>query len=149
MIDEHSGTDPLADLEPVSDAAEVAALIATTRRVHLSPEIRRYAVNIAAATRTSPELRLGASPRATLHLVRAGRALAALDGRDYVVPDDLRAIAVQVLSHRLVPAATGRGQHTSTAELVSAALDRVAVPRGHHSAAENGATAVPPRGLRG
>jgi MoxR-like ATPase len=149
MIDEHSGTDPLADLEAVSDAAEVAALIATTRRVHLSPEIRRYAVDIAAATRTSPELRLGASPRATLHLVRAGRATAALDGRDYVVPDDLRSIAVEVLSHRLVPASESRGRAGRTGELVSAALDRVPVPRGNHSAVGNGAGAVPLRGLRG
>jgi MoxR-like ATPase len=149
MIDEHSGSDPLAELEPVSDAAEVAELIATTRLVHLSPEIRKYAVDVAAATRASPELRLGASPRATLHLVRAGRAVAALDGRDYVVPDDLRAVAVEVLSHRLVRAMDGGGHAASTADLVSATLDRVPVPRRAQGRPKGGTGPVPVRGLRG
>jgi MoxR-like ATPase len=81
--------------------------------------------------------------------VRAGRVVAALDGRDYVVPDDLRAIATEVLSHRLVPAADSRGRFPSTAELVSATLQRVAVPRGSHGARESGAGALPLRGLRG
>ena len=72
------------------------------RRVHLAPEIRRYAVDLVSATRRLPELRLGASPRATLHLVRAARAQAALSGRDFVVPDDVQAVAIPVLAHRLV-----------------------------------------------
>jgi MoxR-like ATPase len=75
------------------------------RSVHLSESVRRYAVSLVAATRTHPGLRLGASPRATLHLARACRAYAALDGRDYVIPDDIQALAMPVLAHRLFPAA--------------------------------------------
>ena len=73
--------------------------------MHLSEPVRRYAVNLVAATRIHPALRLGASPRATLHLARACRAYAALDGRDYVIPDDVQALAMPVLAHRLFPAA--------------------------------------------
>ena len=65
--------------------------------------MQRYAVAITTATRTSPELMLGASPRATLHLVRAAKATAAMAGRDYVIPDDVQDLAVQVLSHRMLP----------------------------------------------
>jgi MoxR-like ATPase len=73
--------------------------------VHLSEPVRQYAVSLVAATRTHPDLRLGASPRATLHLVRACRAYAALHGRDYVIPDDVQTLAQPVLAHRLFPAA--------------------------------------------
>ena len=71
----------------------------------VSDLLKQYVINLANATRTTPELRLGASPRATLHLLRASRAWAALDGRDYVIPDDVQALAVPVLAHRLLPTA--------------------------------------------
>ena len=71
--------------------------------MHVSEEVRRYAVALTASTRHSPDLLLGASPRATLHLVRAAKAGAAMDGRDFVVPDDVQAMAVPVLAHRLLP----------------------------------------------
>ncbi len=105
MLDIHSASSPLDRLVPVTDAAEVRALIHAVRGVHLSEPVRQYAVNLVAATRTHPGLRLGASPRATLHLVRACRAYAALDGRDYVIPDDVQTLAAPVLAHRLFPAA--------------------------------------------
>ena len=105
MLDIHSASSPLDRLVPVADAAEVRALAHAVRGVHLSEPVRRYAVNLVAATRTHPGLRLGASPRATLHLVRACRAYAALDGRDYVIPDDVQTLAAPVLGHRLFPAA--------------------------------------------
>jgi MoxR-like ATPase len=107
MLDSHvdSASSPLDRLVPVADAAEVRALIHAVRGVHLSEPVRQYAVDLVAATRSHPGLRLGASPRATLHLVRACRAYAALDGRDYVIPDDIRTLAVPVLAHRLFPAA--------------------------------------------
>jgi len=105
MLDIHSASSPLDHLVPVADAAEVRALTHAVRAVHLSEPVRRYAVNLVAATRTHPGLRLGASPRATLHLVRACRAYAALDGRDYVIPDDVQTLAAPVLAHRLFPAA--------------------------------------------
>lgn len=107
MLDVHidSVSSPLDRLVPVADATEVRALTHAVRGVHLSEPVRQYAVNLVAATRTHPALRLGASPRATLHLVRACRAYAALDGRDYVIPDDVQALAAPVLAHRLFPAA--------------------------------------------
>jgi MoxR-like ATPase len=105
MLDIHSASSPLDRLVPVTNATELRALTRAVRSVHLSEPVRRYAVNLVAATRTHPGLRLGASPRATLHLARACRAYAALDGRDYVIPDDVQALAVPVLAHRLFPAA--------------------------------------------
>ena len=88
-----------------SDAAIVRQLIETVRDVHVADAVKQYAVNLCTATRESPDLRLGASPRATLQLLRTGRAVAALEGRDYVVPDDLQALAVPVLAHRIIPTA--------------------------------------------
>jgi MoxR-like ATPase len=105
MLEAHSASSPLDRLAPVSDAAGVRALGRAVRGVYVSQAVREYAVSLVAATRTHPDLRLGASPRATLHLVRACRAYAALDGRDYVIPDDVQALAVPVLAHRLFPAA--------------------------------------------
>jgi MoxR-like ATPase len=113
MIASHTTTSPLANLEAVSDAAEIRKLIAVVNTVHVSVAVQRFAVSIAEATRRSADLRLGASPRATLHLVRAAKASAALDGRDFVIPDDILSLAPHVLTHRLLPtveaAASGRG----------------------------------------
>jgi MoxR-like ATPase len=94
MIDEHAAADPFDALHPVTDARHVHAAIETVRHVHIGPEVRQYCVEIVAATRRLPELRLGASPRATLQLVRTARAQAALSGRSFVVPDDVQAVAV-------------------------------------------------------
>jgi MoxR-like ATPase len=105
MLDIHSASSPLDRLVPVANATELRALTHAARSVHLSEPVRRYAVNLVTATRTHPGLRLGASPRATLHLARSCRAYAALDGRDYVIPDDIQALAMPVLAHRLFPAA--------------------------------------------
>ena len=105
MLEAHSVASPLDQLAPVIDAAGVRTLSDAVRSVYLSQVVREYAVSLVAATRAHPELRLGASPRATLHLVRACRAYAALGGRDYVIPDDVQALAAPVLAHRLLPAA--------------------------------------------
>ncbi len=102
MLDTHTGGNPLDDLEPVADASEIRKLIDIVGQVYVAEAVQRYAVAISTATRSSSELMLGASPRATLHLVRAAKASAAIAGRDYVLPDDVQALAVQVLSHRLL-----------------------------------------------
>ncbi|WP_228394923.1 AAA family ATPase [Modestobacter roseus] len=102
MLDERSSTDPLGDLTPVIDAAGVRALVAAVGRLHVAEPLRRYVVALVEATRRSPDLRLGASPRAGLQLLRAARATAALAGRDHVLPDDVQAMAVPVLAHRLL-----------------------------------------------
>ncbi len=103
MLGSHTRSSPLASLEPVADAAEVRRLIAIVNGIYVAEPIQRYAVAITTATRRSPELVLGASPRATLHLVRAAKAAAAMAGRDYVIPDDVPGLAAQVLAHRLLP----------------------------------------------
>ena len=95
MLSARATTSPLEDLEPVTDAAEIRKLIAVVAGVHVSEPVQRYAVALATATRRSRELRLGASPRATLHLVRAAKAWAAMSGRDYVLPDDVHELALR------------------------------------------------------
>jgi MoxR-like ATPase len=102
MLDERATTDPLTELTPVMDAASVRRLVAAVGRLHVAEPLRRYVVSLVEATRRSPDLRLGASPRAGLQLLRAARATAALAGRDHVLPDDVQAMAVPVLAHRLL-----------------------------------------------
>ena len=92
-------------LKPVARASDVQELAIAVRGVLVSDQVKDYIISLVNATRTSPELRLGASPRATLQLLRASRAWAALDGRDYVIPDDVQALAGPVLAHRLLPTA--------------------------------------------
>jgi MoxR-like ATPase len=128
MIDSHGGTNPLDDLEPVADAREVGKLVEVVRTIYVSPEVRRYVIELVGATRTSPELRLGASPRATLHLIRAARATAALDDRDYVLPDDVQELAVPVLAHRLLPTAEAQIGRRTTEQVVADIVRRVPLP---------------------
>lgn len=130
MVDEHAGNNPLDQLKPVSDGATVQRLIETVRGLHVSPEVKQYAVEITSATRQLPEVRLGASPRATLQLVRAARAQAALSGREFVIPDDLHAVAVPVLAHRLVLTTEAHAARRSATDVVRTVLARVPVPHG-------------------
>ena len=93
MLDSHTMTSPLDDLESVTDAGEISKLIGIVGQVHVSQAVQRYTVALASATRRTTELALGASPRASLHLVRAAKASAAIQGRDYVLPDDVLGLA--------------------------------------------------------
>ena len=129
MLETHGSYSPLDDLEPVSDAREITKLIEVVRTVHVAADVKRYAINIVTATRDSGELRLGGSPRATLHLVRAARAAAALDERDFVLPDDIATLAVPVLAHRLLPTAETQISRRSTDQVITEVLSRVPVPR--------------------
>jgi MoxR-like ATPase len=128
MLDARAATSPLDELDPVADARDVVKLIDAVRTVHVAAEVRRYAVDLVSATRVSPELRLGASPRATLHLVRAARASAALAGRDYVLPDDVQSLTVPVLAHRLLPTAEAQISRRTTEDIVRDLLERVPLP---------------------
>jgi MoxR-like ATPase len=128
MLDTHGGPAALDDLEPVADAAQVRKLIDTVRGIHVSDEVKRYVVDLATATRNAPELRLGASPRASLQLLRASRALAALEGRDYVLPDDVQSLAPAVLAHRLLPTAEAQVARRSTASVVEDLVARLPLP---------------------
>ncbi|UTT67223.1 MoxR family ATPase [Janibacter sp. CX7] len=128
MLDHHSARSPLEDLHPVADAAGIARLIAAVRTVHASAAVRQYVVDIATATRTSSLVRLGASPRATLHLLRAGRAHAALAGRDHVLPDDIQQIAPVVLAHRLLLSSEAQLARREATDIVSELVQRTRVP---------------------
>jgi MoxR-like ATPase len=128
MLDTHGQISPLDELRPVTDAHEVARMIEAVRQVHVSDEVRRYAVDLVNASRTSPELRLGASPRATLQLVRAARAAAAMEGRDFVLPDDIQHLAVSVLAHRLLPTAETQISRRTTEQVVAGLVTAVPVP---------------------
>jgi MoxR-like ATPase len=128
MIGSHTRTNPLDDLEPVTDAATIAKLVEIVTRVHVSQAVQRYAVALTTATRRSPELLLGASPRATLHLVRAAKAAAAMDRRDFVVPDDLRALATPVLTHRLLPTVEAAMGGRTAGTALQSVIDAVPVP---------------------
>ncbi|CAA9358126.1 MAG: FIG022979: MoxR-like ATPases [uncultured Nocardioidaceae bacterium] len=128
MLESHAASNPLDDLEPVTDAGTLRKLIETVAQVHLSPAVQRYAVAITTATRRSTDVLLGASPRATLHLVRAAKAHAALEYRDYVVPDDLHGLAVPVLAHRLIPSTDATMSGRSATTILQGVLDSVPMP---------------------
>jgi MoxR-like ATPase len=130
MLDERATADPLASLAPVADAAMVRALVAAVGRVHVADAVRRYIVALVDATRRSPDLRVGASPRAGLQLMRAARAAAALAGRDHVLPDDVQSLAVPVLAHRLLLTADATLARRSAERVVTDLLATVPVPRG-------------------
>jgi MoxR-like ATPase len=128
MVDEHSAADPLDNLRPVTDARRVQSVIEAVRRVRVGPEVRQYCVDLVGTTRRLPDLRLGASPRATLQLVRAARAQAALAGRGFVVPDDVQAVAVPVLAHRLLLTPDALAARRSAVDLVRSLVGRQNVP---------------------
>jgi MoxR-like ATPase len=102
MLDTHGTADPIEDLEAVADADDIQAMTSVVLDIHVAPSVKGYIVDVAAATRDHPSLALGMSPRAALALQRASRARAATDGRDFVLPDDVKAVARPVLNHRLV-----------------------------------------------
>jgi MoxR-like ATPase len=128
MLDSHGSTDPLAALRPVTDAATIRGLTDAVRRVYVSPAVKHYIVQLVNSTRNSRDLRLGASPRATLQLLRAGRAFAALTGRDYVSPDDIAAIAVAVLAHRVLPSTDAQLARRTVTDIIGHCVQSVHIP---------------------
>jgi MoxR-like ATPase len=129
MLDNHGSRSPLDQLSPVARASDVQELVTAVRGVLVSDQVKDYIISLANATRTSPELRLGASPRATLHLLRASRAWAALDGRDYVIPDDVQRLARPVLAHRLLPTAEAIVERHLPEQVVDRIVAQLPLPR--------------------
>jgi MoxR-like ATPase len=134
MLSEHAALDPLESLRPVSDATEVRSLINAVRSVYVSESIKGYAVDLAEATRRAAEVRLGASPRATLQLLRASKAWAALTGREYVIPDDLQYLLSPVLGHRLLLTAEAHVAGRATSDILGRIAHSTPIP----AAAEHG-----------
>ncbi len=128
MIASRDTASPLDELKPVVSSAELRAMIDVARAVFASPSVEQYAVAIAQSTRVDRDLRLGASPRATLQLVRAAKARAALDGREFVLPDDIDALAGPVLGHRVIPARRSGGGSSSVSDIIARIVAETPVP---------------------
>jgi MoxR-like ATPase len=128
MLSDQTTSDPLDELRAVSDADTIRRLIETVRQVHVVDAVKNYVVSLAEATRRHPELRLGASPRASLHLLRTAKAAAAIAGRDYVLPDDVQSLAVPVLAHRLIPAPSATVAGRSPEDLVAEIVAKTPIP---------------------
>jgi MoxR-like ATPase len=128
ILDRHGSHSVLEELQPVSDASEVNVLVKMARDVHVAPSLKRYIVELTETTRDHPEVHLGASPRASLYLLKSSRALAASRGRDYVIPDEIKDLTVPVLGHRILLSPEAQMRGTSTDEVLTGLLGRVPVP---------------------
>jgi MoxR-like ATPase len=129
MLASHSASNPLDDLDPVTDAAEIRKLVGVVNQVYVADAVRRYTVALTSATRANNELVLGASPRASLHLLRAAKAHAALHGREFVLPDDVRRLTGPVLAHRLLPSASAAMHGRSVNDILETVVSAVPVPQ--------------------
>jgi MoxR-like ATPase len=128
MLAENDTADPLDELGAVSDAAEIARLIHAARTVYVADAVKGYAVDLANATRAMAEIRLGASPRAVLQLVRAAKARAAVLGRDYVAPDDIQALIRPVFSHRILLTPDAQIAQRTADQLIADIVARTPIP---------------------
>jgi MoxR-like ATPase len=127
LMGDAQGVDP-DQLAPVLDVATLAAVIADVRRLYVDPEVASYAVRIASATRSHPALRYGVSPRGSVALIRAARAHAACDGRAFVTPDDVKAVAPAVLEHRLIRTPEAELNRTAVSAVLREVLDATPLP---------------------
>jgi MoxR-like ATPase len=128
MLDEQTSAPPLESLQAVADAADVLQLVEAARGVYVEESLGRYVVAVLRQTRGDPRVYLGASPRAGIALLRVAKARALAEGRDYVMPDDVKAVAAPVLAHRLILAPEARTAGLGAEELVADALARTPVP---------------------
>ncbi|WP_349258486.1 MoxR family ATPase [Stackebrandtia sp.] len=127
MLDVHGTVNPLTKLRPVVDDNTIRRMIDLVRSVHVSDPIKQYAVALVQATRQSPDLRLGASPRAALQLLRTARVVAAFEGRDFVLPDDLQSLAVPVLAHRVLSTSDAQLARRTTDAIIADIVHRLPV----------------------
>ena len=124
----HGQHSTLNDISPITDAAGAARMIAVAREAFVADALRRYIVDLVDSTRRHPDVYLGGSPRASLMLLRATRALAASDGRDYAIPDDVKTLAIPVLAHRLIVSADAAMSGRDARAVLGQVLDEVPVP---------------------
>jgi MoxR-like ATPase len=121
---------PFEDLSQVVSAEDLVAAQETIKDIYAAPALKRYIVEIAHQTREHPEVYLGASPRGSLALFRTAQAMAALDGREYILPDDIKALAVPTLAHRVILGPGARLRDLTTSQIVEEVLHNVPVPGG-------------------
>ena len=128
MLVRFNGANPLADLHPVADGAEILELQRLVQQVYVDAVLRNYIVQLVQATRQHGDVELGASPRAAMGLYRCSQAVAAIQGRDYVGPDDVKLLAPYTLSHRIILKSQARLRERSTEDVIGDVLPQVEVP---------------------
>jgi len=128
VLHRHGQHSALDTIEAVANARQILAMIEAARQIHVAETLNAYIIELVASTRETSELTLGASPRASLALLRASRAFAASAGRDYVIPDDVKALATSVLAHRLMVAPETEMSGRTAVDVIDDLLDSVAVP---------------------
>lgn len=128
MLTRFQTDDPLKDLAAVLGASDIASLQDAVREVHFDPVLRNYLVQLVQATRSHGDVELGASPRATMGLYRCSQALAAIRGRDYVTPDDLKTLAPLALAHRMILKSQARLRERTPESIIDEILAQVQVP---------------------
>jgi len=121
---------PIEDLDPVVSVEEIAEAQEAIKSVYVAPAVKEYIVRLVRHTRTHPEVYVGASPRGSLALYRTGQARAAIRGRDFVLPDDVKALASPVLAHRIVLGPTARLRDLDAEQVVEETMGKVPVPGG-------------------
>jgi MoxR-like ATPase len=128
MLDEQTHVPPLESLDPVANGDDVMRLAEQARDTYVEDSLGRYVVTLLRQTRADTRLYLGASPRAGIALLRVAKARALADGREYLVPDDVKSVATSVLSHRLIVGPEARAAGLGGAEIVADALEKTPVP---------------------
>jgi MoxR-like ATPase len=128
MLTEQTGDPPLEDLQPVANAADAISLADEAKAIYVEESLNRYVVALLRATRGDSRLYLGASPRAGIAILRVAKARALADGRSYLEPDDVKAVAVPVLAHRLILAPEARSSGLTGEQIVRETLDKTPVP---------------------
>jgi MoxR-like ATPase len=128
ILERQQRVHPVESLEPVTSEAELLGVQRAVRDIFVDDLIRRYIVDLANATRSHPDVYVGASPRASLSLMRAAQALALLRGRDFVQPDDVKALAMSVMSHRIIVLPSARVKDISGTTIVDELTTNVPVP---------------------
>ena len=128
IMDGREATDPIDLLNSSCSAADIIALQQYADTVYIDELIKQYIVEIANATRSHPDTTLGVSPRASINLMKGAKAFAMLQGRDYVIPDDVKAIAVPVMSHRVLLSPSARMRGVNQSNIVNEALEQSPVP---------------------
>lgn len=138
IMDDQKLQHPLEMLNPVASGDEVLQMSETVRQVFISDIVKKYIVDLSTRTRNSQDVYLGASPRGSLFLSRAAQARAALHGRDHVLPDDVKALAVAVLAHRIIVSAAARLRDVSSDRIVQEIVQSTPVPGGSFEATAKG-----------
>ncbi|KRC37313.1 MoxR family ATPase [Oerskovia sp. Root22] len=128
MLDRQESDTPLEHIDPVVDGPTILRFAQVARSVYASPAVKRYVLALVTQTREHPGLKLGASPRTSLQLLRAAKAVAAMAGRDHVLPDDVQLLAPPVLAHRLILSTESRLAGHTAAHVVTSIVERTPIP---------------------